>query len=65
MKYLTQDTAIRKQTLPENQRENAKEKISSTPSWPTGNPSTKGHRTNQFENHLKMVNHGVHTVGQE
>ena len=50
VKYLTRDTAIEKQRMPENQRENADEQISSTPSSSSGNQSRKGHRTNQFEN---------------
>ena len=55
VKYLTRDTAIRKQRMPENQRENADEQISSTPSSSSGNQSRKGHRTNQFKNYLNVV----------
>ena len=59
VKYLTRDTAIGKQRMPENQRENAEEKISSTPSSSSGNQSGRGHRTNKSEIYLNVLNQGV------
>ena len=65
MKYLTRDTAIGKQRMPENHRENAEEKISSTPSSSSGNQSGKGYRTNKSEIYSKVVEtRGVGAVSQ-
>ena len=63
VKYLTRDTAIGKQRMPENQRENAEEK--STPSSSSGNQSGKGHRANKSEIYSKVVEtRGVGTLSR-
>ena len=59
VKNLTRDTAIGKQRMPENQRENAEEKISSTLSSSSRNQSGRGHRTKKFENYSNEVGGGV------